>query len=404
MRACLIRTSTSPPVTSGGSFEDFIPLIPKRDPTLVPPDLGVQTNTLALAHLYMKHGWHPAPVHSFTLPLWFGGLYDEQRAARQDAAIFDRSHLGRFYVTGRASGRGARATVRLGRGGDSAAGDAARARAPRGRDRAGHPDGLAPRRGPLVGGDRSRRRRCTSRSWLRLSVAELGLAEQVVVRDRLTESVMFSVQGPRAAERLEAVVGATIPGAVPEGEAHELLLGGYRALVAHTSQVAEDGYWFVVSPEVGEHLWENSVAAGIVPAGLAAHDALRIEAGVLEAPYETPVPATPAAAGLASLLAGAAPAAIGAAEASAATDSERTIRALKLTGRGLAQRGDRVFAGGADIGACVNAAYSAYLEASVGLAYLPPDLQRVEVEVDGARVPAEVSPLPLVRPPSERGR
>jgi glycine cleavage system aminomethyltransferase T len=234
------------------------------------------------------------------------------------------------------------------------------------------------------------------------AVAELGLANEVLVRDRLTESVMFSVQGPEAATRLEEVVGTTIPGAVPEGEAHELLLGGYRALVAHTSQVAEDGYWFVVSPEVGEHLWENSVGDGIVAAGLAAHDALRIEAGVLEAPYETPVPATPAAAGLDALLEGAAPEAVGVAAARAATDSERTIRALKLTGRGLASRGDRVYAGGENIGACVNAAYSAYLEASIGLAYLPPALQRVEVEVEGLRVPAEVAALPLVGMPSER--
>ena len=157
-----------------------------------------------------------------------------------------------------------------------------------------------------------------------------------------------------------------------------------------------------MSPEVGEHFWENSVTAGIVPSGLAAHDALRIEAGVLEAPYETPVPATPSAAGLDALLEGAAPGAVGAEVARAAGPSGRTIRALKLTGRGLASRGDRVHAAGENIGACVNAAYSAFLEASVAFAYLPPDLKRVEVEVEGVMVSAEVHALPLVRPPSER--
>ena len=39
-------------------------------------------------------------MHSFTVPLWFRGVYDEQEAARERAVIFDRSHLGRFYVTG----------------------------------------------------------------------------------------------------------------------------------------------------------------------------------------------------------------------------------------------------------------------------------------------------------------
>lgn len=387
-------------MTNGGSIEDFIPLIPKREPADALPEPGQQTNTLALAHLYMKHGWHPAPVHSFTLPLWFGGLYDEQRAARQDCAIFDRSHLGRFYVTGE------RAVEVLSR---VFASDIAGI-PPRGMRRvlALREDGtildiptvwhLDEGRWLVVTGPQTQ---IHLPDIVGATVAELGLDDDVLVRDRLTESVMFSVQGPRAAERLEAVVGTTIPGAVPDGEAHELLLGGYRALVAHTSQIAEDGYWFVVSPEVGEHFWENSLAAGITAAGLAAHDALRIEAGVLEGPYETPVPATPDAAGLEALLGGAAPDALGAASARAAT-SERTIRALKLTGRGLASRGDRVYADGENVSACVNAAYSAYLEASVALAYLPPELVRVEVEVDGVRVPAEVVELPLVGPPSER--
>jgi aminomethyltransferase len=391
-------------VTNGGSFDDFIPLIPKRDPNAPPggpPDLGIRTNTLALAHVYMQQGWHPAPVHSFTLPLWFGGLYDEQRAARQSAAIFDRSHLGRFYVTGE---RAVEVLSRL------FASDIPRI-PPRGMRRvlALREDGtildiptvwhLDPGRWLVVTGPQTQ---VHLPDIAEATVAELGLVDQVLVRDRLTGSVMFSVQGPQAAELLEAVVGTTIPGAVPEGEAHELLLGGYRALVAHTSQIAEDGYWFVVSPEVGEHFWENSVSAGIVPSGLAAHDALRIEAGVLEAPYETPVPATPAAAGLASLLDGASPEATGAAAANTAAATERAIRSLKLTGRGLASRGDRVYVGGENIGACVNAAYSAFLEASIALAYLPPDLTRVEVEVDGVRVPAEVHAPPLVRPPSER--
>src|SRR5690606_569199 len=117
-----------------------------------------------------------------------------------------------------------------------------------------------------------------------------------------TESVLLSVQGPRAAELLEQVVGPRMPHAVPPGEAHEVLLGGFRALVARTSQVGEDGYWFVLSGEVGEHFWESAVTAGVAPAGLAAHDALRLEAAALEAPHDTPPPATPEAAGLGHLV------------------------------------------------------------------------------------------------------
>ena len=383
-----------------GLLENFIPLISKKDRSSTVHELGQQTNTLPLAHLHMKHGWHPAPVHSFTLPLWFGGLYDEQRAARQDAAIFDRSHLGRFYVTGNHADQ---VLTRV-----FASNIAAIPPRGMGRVLALRQDGtildiptichLEFGRWLVVTGPQTQ---FHLPDIVEATTIELGLTDEVSVHDRLTESVLLSVQGPRVAEYLEAVVGTTIPSAVPEGEAHELLLGGYRALVAHTSDIAEDGYWFVLSPEVGEHFWENSVTAGLVPAGLAAHDVLRIEAGVLEAPYETPIPATPISAGLDALLRGADKESIGSFAALSDYSSSRAIRIIKLTGSGLAKRGDRVYLSGEDIGACVNAGYSAQLAASIALAYLEPSLFRVEIEVGGALVPGDVLDLPLLPVPQE---
>ena len=61
---------------------------------------ALRTNVLALAHLHMKATWHPAPVNTFTLPLWYRGTYDEQMTARPKSVIADRSYLGRIYVTG----------------------------------------------------------------------------------------------------------------------------------------------------------------------------------------------------------------------------------------------------------------------------------------------------------------
>ena len=391
-RACPTTTSERLLVTNDDNpLQDWLPLIPVDSPPSADgsPLDGVQTNRLALAHLYMKFGWHPAPVHSFTLPLWFGGLYDEQREARESAVVFDRSHHGRVYVTGE------RASEVLG---------LRRALVCR-------EDGVVLDIATVCHLDEGR--------WLVVSgpqtqshllgmvgaaVDDAGLTSEVEVRDRITESVQFSVQGPNAAKLLEAIVGVTIPGAVPEGEAHELLLGGYRALVAHTSQIGEDGYWFIVSPEVGEHFFENAISVGVTPAGLAAHDALRLEAGVLEAPYETPAPATPAAAGLGELvdLAGRDFPGADALRALSGVAPERVLRGVRLTGRGLAKRGSRVVFGGADSGALVNAAYSAFLGASIGITYLPPDLTSVEVELEGVLAPAEVVPLPFVEHSSVR--
>ena len=368
--------------------------------------LPQRTNVLPLAPMHLKGGWHPAPVHSFTVPLWFRGVYDEQESARERAVIFDRSHLGRFYVTGE---RAAEVLARV------LATDARRlapgtiTRAVACRD-----DGtildiptlchLDEGRWLVISGPRAQVR-------LRADVeAAVRPGDDVEVRDRLGESVLLSVQGPDSARLLEGVVGPTIPGAVPRGEAHEMLLGGYRALVAHHGEVGEDGYLFLVSPEVGEHLWEQAVASQIEPAGLAAYDVMRLEAGLIEAPTETPTPATPFHAGLDALVDLDGPEGPrdfpGAAALRALRDAgapERVLRGLRLDGPRLAKRGSRVTAQIGDIridvGACVNAAYSPALATGIAVAYLPPHLDRVEVDTDGVSQPASVVALPFIDGP-----
>jgi aminomethyltransferase len=373
---------------------DFLPVIPSTQP---PP--GGQTAVLALAHLHLKAGWHPAPVHGFTLPLWYRGTYDEQEAARERAVIFDRSHLGRFYVTGE------RAAEVLGR---LFATDPARiARGRVGRALVCRNDGtifdiatlchLDEGRWLVISGPR------TQISLRQAVEAALQPDDGVEIRDRLGESVMLAVAGPGAQHALHAVVGSTMPDAVPPAEAHEVLLGGYRALVAHDPELGEDGFWFITSAEVGEHLWENSVTVGIEPAGLAAWDTMRIEAGAWEAPTETPAPATPYHAGLGHLVDGAGERSFpGSHVLSHEVAPERLLTGLRLDGPRLAKRGSRIRASGAiigDIGACVNAVYSSALAAGIAVAYLPPGLARVEVDTDGQWQPADIVPLPFIDGP-----
>ena len=380
---------------SSDQLKKWLPLLKKDD---FPEEEITQTNRLALAHVYMKYQWHPAPVHNFTVPLWFQGVYDEQQAARQQAAIFDRSHLGRFYVVGEKSSEIL----------DSVFATSVKD-IPEGQLRrvlVCHPNGvlldiptvfhLSYGRWLVISGPKTQ-------SHLLGMVGEVidqrNLEKDVTISDRISDSVLFSVQGPEAETLLEGVVGITIPKAVPIGEVHEILLGGYRALIARTSQINENGYWFLLSPEVGEHFFENAVTIGITPAGLAAHDALRIEAGFLEAPYETPSPVTPLEANLQKLVnfqqrdfPG-----MDALLNSRKNSPERLIRGIKILGQGIAHRGDRIFSEDNDIGALVNAAYSAHLSASIGLAYLQPDLHEIFVEIADYQIKAEVIDLPFYK-------
>lgn len=374
---------------------DFLPIIGAQQ-----PPAGTRTAVLALAHLHMKANWHAAPVHGFTLPLWYRGTYDEQKTVGEQVVIFDRSHLGRFYVTGEASDA---VIDRL------FATDPARI--PVGhfsRSLVTRHDGtifdiptlahLDEGRWLVISGPRTQ---VSLREAVEAAVQD---GEDAVVRDRLGESVMIEVVGPGAEHALQAVVGSNLPGGVPVGEAHEVLLGGFRALVAHDRALGEEGYCFIVSPEVGEHLWENSLTVGIEPAGLAAWDTLRLEAGTIEAPTETPSPATPYHAGLGDLVhledtEGNAREFHGAHALAHREPPERVLVGLRIDGPRLAKRGSRVRSGGEDVGACVNAVYSGAVGTGIALAYLPPNLARVEVDTDGQWLPADVVPLPFIDVP-----
>ena len=392
---------TTPPSSgspsNGGNIQpgDFLPVIGAQQ-----PPAGTRTAVLALAHLHMKANWHAAPVHGFTLPLWYRGTYDEQQTAGEQVVIFDRSHLGRFYVTGELS------DAVLGR---LFATDPARILVGRfSRALVCRHDGtifdiptlahLDEGRWLVISGPRTQ---VALREAVEGAIAE---GEDVLVRDRLGESVMLEVVGPGAEHALHAVVGSNLPGGVPEGEAHEVLLGGFRALVAHDRALGEEGYWFIVSPEVGEHLWENSLTVGIEPAGLAAWDTLRLEAGTIEAPTETPSPATPYHAGLGDLvhleaLDGSQREFHGRHALEHRDPPERVLVGLKLDGPRLAKRGSRIRAGGVDVGACVNAVYSGAVGSGIAVAYLSPDLARVEVDTDGVWQPADVVALPFIKGP-----
>jgi aminomethyltransferase len=330
------------------------------------------------------------------MPLWYGGVFDEHVATREGAGLFDRSHLGRFYVTGERASEVLDAVL---------ATDVSRI--PVGRVQravACEVDGSVVELPVLCHLDEGR--------WLVVAgprngdhlVSHLEDAiggRDVVVTDRMGMTALVELAGPRAFEVMSKVLGEPLAMSVESGGCRELLLGMHRAALARTSSVGEDGYWLLGNPEDIEALWRPFIEDGATSAGLAAHDALRLEAGVVEAPHETPRPATPFAAGLGDLVhferADGTPRDFpGASALRSAAVPERVATGLRLEGPRLAKPGSRVRLDGRDIGACVSAAFSPALDAGIALAYLPPGLERVEVDTDGEWQPAKAVPLPFL--------
>jgi aminomethyltransferase len=87
---------------------------------------------------------------------------------------------------------------------------------------------------------------------------------------------MIAVQGPAALERFEEVSVERNVASIAAFTAHEH--GDW--MIARTGYTGEDGLEIMLPPADAIQLWADLAAAGVQPAGLAARDTLRLEAGL----------------------------------------------------------------------------------------------------------------------------
>jgi 4-methylaminobutanoate oxidase (formaldehyde-forming) len=142
----------------------------------------------------------------------------------------------------------------------------------------------------------------------------------------------------------------------------------------------------------------------IRPAGYKALDSLRLEKGYLYWSADITPEDNPFEAGLGFCVRLQKPDFIGkdALLAIRRNGLRTRFRALTLDAGGNLYGGESVYSGGRLIGRIRSGGYGHTIGKDIGLVYLPPDLatagSRVEVEILGGRVTAEVADLPLVDP------
>ena len=112
-------------------------------------------------------------------------------------------------------------------------------------------------------------------------------AFDVEVRER-DDFAMIAVQGPTARERVAGLLedaGAEAAGRLARFSAAEVQAkDGTPLFLARTGYTGEDGFEIYCQPQQAVMLWDTLLAAGrehgLVPAGLACRDTLRLEAGM----------------------------------------------------------------------------------------------------------------------------
>lgn len=236
-----------------------------------------------------------------------------------------------------------------------------------------------------------------------LTVRSEGLAAQVV--DHTTSRVMIAVQGPAAA----GIVAALTPQDLSTLRYYSITratVAGIPALVARTGYTGEDGFEVIVGAASGVSLWEEftraGAGAGMVPAGLAARDTLRLEAGMPLYGHELTEDLTPFEAGLGRVVnldhdfVGR-----DALAQTAGRPLERTLVGLAGEGRRAARAGSPVLAGGAEVGQITSGVLSPTLGHPIALAYVRPELAAagtgLQADVRGKLLPMTVVPLPFYK-------
>ncbi|HMO11279.1 MAG TPA: glycine cleavage system aminomethyltransferase GcvT [Actinotalea sp.] len=246
----------------------------------------------------------------------------------------------------------------------------------------------------------------------------------VTVQDATEPTALIAVQGPRAREVLAATPGLTVP-ALAEVPYYAATDGSLAAdgqdvgvLVARTGYTGEDGYELFVPATAAAALWRALLAAGepfgLVPAGLAARDSLRLEAGMPLYGQELDHTCTPYDAGLGRVVRldkvapdGSRVDFVGreALEARAHSQPARVLVGLAGESRRAARPGQAVTTrGGAVVGEVTSGAPSPTLGHPIAMAYVTPEVgaagTALAVEVRGRAEPVRVVPLPFYRRPT----
>ncbi len=245
------------------------------------------------------------------------------------------------------------------------------------------------------------------------ALTERSTGFDVTVTDHSDSTALIAVQGPRALEILEATAGFD----VMEGQQNltdlkyywttTAIFNGTSVYVARTGYTGEDGFELYVDTADAVALWEALVKAGeplgLVPAGLASRDTLRLEAGMPLYGHELGRDILPAQAGLARVVHFSKEGDfVGRAAAEAGpVDGARVLVGLTSEGRRAGRAGYPVVADGRVIGEVTSGALSPTLGHPIAMAFVDPEFTEPGTELDldvrGSMIPATVTALPFYK-------
>lgn len=246
--------------------------------------------------------------------------------------------------------------------------------------------------------------------WFRIVVnagtAEKDLAWMEAQRQKLAPQLtltprrdlaMIAVQGPNAREKL----WAAMPGSREISEQ----LKPFQAVemgtmfIARTGYTGEDGFEVMVPAKAAPFLWQTLQEQGVAPIGLGARDTLRLEAGMNLYGQDMDESVSPLESGLAWTVDLASPRDFIGKRALTSTTVTRQLAGLLLLDKGVL-RGHQTVVTAHGEGEITSGGFAPTLNQSIALARLPSTVavgETVQVEIRGRLLAARVVRYPFAR-------
>jgi aminomethyltransferase len=240
-------------------------------------------------------------------------------------------------------------------------------------------------------------------NWITSQIADVG---DVVAVNTSSRYALLAVQGPAARDVLQTLTGVSLGDLkyywFTTGE-----IASVAGTISRTGYTGEDGFEVFVPPAAAERVWDAILAAGkgagVVPAGLAARDTLRLEASMRLYGNDMDENSTVLEADLGWIV-GWKKAGFTGAEALRRQKEEGVARKLvgfEVLDRGIARQGHQVFIDGRQAGVVTSGTQTPFIKKAIGMAYLPAERTapgtEFEVDVRGRRLRAQVVPMPFYK-------
>lgn len=228
---------------------------------------------------------------------------------------------------------------------------------------------------------------------------------EVTFTDISGQYAQLALQGPKAMEILKKLTGEEN---IPEKYYYAVFdaeVAGIPCIVSKTGYTGEDGVELYLNSSQAEKMWDILLEAGkeegLIPCGLGARDTLRMEAAMPLYGHEMDDTVSPLEAGLGFAVKMNKGDFIGKAELTDNPAFSRKRIGLKVIGRGVIRERQEVFSGEAKIGMTTSGTHCPYLGYPIAMALVEDGSvtrgDKIEVEVRGRRIEAEVVALPFYK-------